>query len=87
MSSALRTRALCGRRGQVRRPSPPADEPPAGELFGVVILDGRQRRARSVVLAFDNAEAATAYAVDNQLVDYFVAPLSFLAPAGVPTLT
>jgi hypothetical protein len=77
---------LCGRRGQVRRPSPPDDEPPAGQLFGVVIFDGRHRRADSVVLSFDSAEAATSYAIDNQFADYFVAPLSFLAPAGVPAL-
>lgn len=86
MSAALRARVMCGRRRQARRPSAPDDEAPADKLFGVVIFDTRQRRARRVVLAFDSMSAADAYAVDNRFRDYVVVPLSFLAPAGVPAV-
>jgi hypothetical protein len=51
--------------------------------FGVIVFEGRLRRARQVVLAFDSAADADAYANAARFADYLVAPLSFLSPAGV----
>ncbi|ONH60540.1 hypothetical protein CcI49_10735 [Frankia sp. CcI49] len=52
-------------------------------MFGVILLSGGARRARRIVLAFDSASEADAFAVENHYVDYLVAPLSFLSPTGV----
>ncbi|OAA26677.1 hypothetical protein UG55_101333 [Frankia sp. EI5c] len=52
-------------------------------MFGVILFAGGPRRARRIVLAFDSASDADAFAVENHYVDYLVAPLSFLAPTGV----
>lgn len=48
----------------------------------MILFEGGLRRARHVVLAFETASEADAFAIDNHYVDYLVAPLSFLAPAG-----
>jgi hypothetical protein len=87
MSSGLRSRGMCGRRprsSQLRDTAADSDDPESAPKFGVIILDGRFRRARRVVLAFDTASDADAYATAHDYVNYLVAPLSFLAPAGVP---
>jgi len=98
MTSRLRVRT-CGAITPRVRPRPvewPAasneSTPPArdvasedsSESFGVIVFESGSRQARRVVLAFETPLAAAAYAVEHQLPDYLVAPLSFLAPAGVP---
>jgi hypothetical protein len=75
-----------------RRAAAPSDPPPAWawppdetvEKFGVIVFEGGPWRARRVVLAFDTRLEAAAYAAENALADYLVAPLSFLTPTGVP---
>jgi hypothetical protein len=56
----------------------------ATEKFGVIVFDGGPWQARRVVLAFDTPLEAAAYAAENAFPDYLIAPLSFLAPSGVP---
>ena len=99
MASQLRTRTCGGvvPRARIRpadRPAAvaPADPAPprrpmpddATEKFGVIVFEGGPWRARRVVLAFDTPLEAAAYAADNAFVDYLIAPLSFLAPTGLP---
>ena len=99
MTSQLRARTCGGvaprtRMRPVERPPAlaPADPAPprrsmpddATERFGVIVFEGGPWRARRVVLAFDTPLEAAAYAAENAFVDYLIAPLSFLAPTGVP---
>jgi hypothetical protein len=97
MTSRLRVRTCGGGVSQVRpRPTDrlavaPSDPRPPRvltpdatlEKFGVIVFEGDPWQARQVVLAFDTRLEAAAYAADNQLTDYLIAPLSFLAPTGV----
>ncbi|WP_307874890.1 hypothetical protein [Frankia nepalensis] len=50
----------------------------------MIVFEGGPWQARHVVLAFDTPLEAAAYAAEHRLSDYLVAPLSFLAPTGVP---
>ncbi|WP_232303801.1 hypothetical protein [Pseudofrankia sp. DC12] len=50
----------------------------------MIVFESGPWRARRVVLAFDTPLEAAAYAAENAFVDYLIAPLSFLAPTGVP---
>jgi hypothetical protein len=68
--------------GPVPPRRPPADD--ATEKFGVIVFEGGPWRARRVVLAFDTPLEAASYAAENSFADYLIAPLSFLAPSGVP---
>ncbi|OHV44860.1 hypothetical protein BCD48_24255 [Pseudofrankia sp. BMG5.36] len=54
------------------------------DRFGVIVFEGGPWQARRVVLAFDTALQAAAFAAEHRLSDYLVAPLSFLTPTGVP---
>lgn len=85
MTSGLRSRTWCGRGPRVTAAeSRDVDEPQGSPVtFGVIVFEGRLRRARQVVLAFDSAADADAYANAARFADYLVAPLSFLSPAGV----
>ena len=82
-------KVTCGRRpisGAVRpattaRPGV-ADLPPEALLYGVVWFEGLRRKARSVVLAFESANAADEYASLSGFDDYLVVPLAFLTPTA-----
>lgn len=84
MKRCSRGRASCGRRvrSALVRSSEGCD-PESSSMFGVILFTGGPRRARRIVLAFDSASEADAFAVENHYADYLVAPLSFLAPAGI----
>jgi len=68
--------------GPVPPRRPAADD--ATEKFGVIVFEGGPWQARRVVLAFDTRLEAASYATENSFADYLIAPLSFLAPGGVP---
>lgn len=83
MNCYPRGRSSCGRRVRpATARSGEKDDPESSSMFGVILFTGGPRRARRIVLAFDSASDADAFAVENHYVDYLVAPLSFLAPAG-----
>ena len=94
MTSRLHARSCGGVRPRSleRRTIASSEPPPARftprdetvEKFGVIVFEGDPWQARQVVLAFDTRLEAAAYAAENALTDYLVAPLSFLAPTGVP---
>ena len=77
-------RHTCGRR---LRPAPlpltAGEEPDPSPKYGVLLFEEGAHRAREIVLAFDSASDAEAFAIDSRCTDYLVAPLSFLAPVGV----
>jgi hypothetical protein len=93
-SSAASTRFAVARPGEAHRTvatrTAPTRTAPAGTghgdalLYGVVQFEGSHRDARSVVLAFENANAADEYAVSCGFDDYLVVPLSFLTPTAAP---
>ncbi len=84
MNRYSRSRGHCGRRVRPATMRPgEADDPDSSSMFGVILFVAGSRRARRIVLAFDSASDADAYAVENHYVDYLVAPLSFLSPAGI----
>lgn len=84
MHRSSRVRTSCGRRVRPAvSQTAEGGDPDASSMFGVILFSDSSRRARQVVLAFDSATDADAFAVENHYVDYLVAPLSFLAPTGV----